>query len=326
MPALSPGKIRSLQACATPEGVFAILAVDHRDSLRAIIAPESPGSAPAARLTEIKLTVVKQLAPATSAVLLDPVYSAAQAIAGGQLPGNVGLLCALEEQGYLSDPYQRRTPLIAGWNVAKTKRLGANGVKLLLFYHPEASESTEAQEGLVRSIAADCRRADLAFFLEPILYSIDPTVKKDSADFAARRPSLIVEMARRLSRLGPDVLKIEYPVDVKYEPDTQVWAKACAAVNEVSLAPWTVLSGGGNFESFKQQVQVACQAGCSGFVAGRSIWQEAATLSGQPRIDFLDQIAYQRLLELRQVAQQFGAPWQSRFDEAAVDEHWYQQY
>lgn len=326
MPTLSPGKIRSLQACATPEGVFAILAADHRDSLRVLIAPESPGSVPAARLTEIKLAVVNQLAPATSAVLLDPIYSAAQAIAGGQLPGNVGLLCALEEQGYLSDPYQRRTPLIAGWSVTKTKRLGANGVKLLLFYHPDAGESTAAQEWLVRSIAAGCRRADLAFFLEPILYSTDPTVKKDSAGFAARRPGLIVEMTRRLSRLGADVLKIEYPVDVKYQPDPQLWANACAAVNEVSLVPWTVLSGGGHFESFKQQVQVACQAGCSGFVAGRSIWQEAATLAGQPRLDFLEQTAYHRLLELRQVAQQHGAPWQSRFDDAPVDEHWYQQY
>jgi tagatose 1,6-diphosphate aldolase len=302
------------------------MAVDHRDSLQVIIDPDVPQTVPAARLTEVKLAVVQHLAQATSAVLLDPVYSAAQAIAGGQLPGHIGLVCALEEQGYLGDPYGRRTPLIAGWSVAKTKRLGANGVKLLLFYNPEAGRSTEAQEWLVRTIAADCQRADLPFFLEPIIYPTDPAMEKGSPEFAALRPALIVEMVRRLSRLGPDVMKIEFPVDVTVETDPAVWRNACAEVNQSSQLPWTILSGGGSFETFKQQVQVACQAGCSGFVCGRSIWQEAATLTGQERPDFLEGIAYRRVLELRQIAQEQAAPWQTRFAGASVDEHWYQQY
>jgi tagatose 1,6-diphosphate aldolase len=323
---LTPGKMRGLQACSTPEGAFAIVAVDHRDSLRAIIDPAAPRTVPAARLTEVKLAVVRHLAGAASAVLLDPVYSAAQAISGGQLPGNVGLVCAVEEQGYLGDPHGRRTPLIAGWSVAKTKRLGANGIKLLLFYNPEAGEATAAQEGLVRALAADCRREDLPFFLEPIIYPADPTIEKGSAEFAARRRGLVVEMVRRLSRLGPDVMKIEFPVDVTYEPDPVVWRDACAVVNEASLLPWTILSGGGSFETFKQQVRVACQAGSSGFVCGRSIWQEAATLSGQARLDFLERRAYQRVVELRQLAQEQATPWQTRFAGATVDEAWYKEY
>ena len=133
-------------------------------------------------------------------------------------------------------------------------------------------------------------------------------------------------MVRRLSQLGPDVLKIEYPVDVKYEAEPQVWAKACAAVTEDSLVPWTVLSGGGSYERFKQQLQVACQAGCSGFVAGRSIWQEAATLTGQSQLDFLQEVAIRRVTELRQVAQKYGVSWQTRLAGLPVDEDWYQKY
>jgi tagatose 1,6-diphosphate aldolase len=302
------------------------MAADHRDSLRAIINPDAPHAVPAARLTEVKVAVVKHLAPAASAVLLDPVYSAAQAINEGQLPGNVGLVCAVEEQGYLGDPHGRRTPLIAGWSVAKTKRLGANGIKLLLFYNPEAGAATAAQEGLVRALAADCRREDLPFFLEPIIYPADPALAKDSPEFAARRPGLIVEMVRRLSRLGPDVMKIEFPVDVAYEPDPAVWADACEAVNEASILPWTILSGGGSFETFKQQLQVACRADCSGFVCGRSIWQEAATLQGQARLDFLEGIARERVLELRQLAREQATPWQTRFAAAPIDEAWYKEY
>jgi len=325
MNALSPGKIRGLQACATPEGIFAILAVDHRDALRAIIAPDAPASVSAARLTEVKLAVVRHLAPAASAVLLDPVFSAAQAIAGGHLPGQIGLICALEEQGYLSDPFSRRTPLIAGWSVEKTKRLGADGLKLLLFYNPEAGAAAATQEALVASVANDCRRYDLAFFLEPILYATDPAAGKDSAAFAARRPELAAETVRRLSRLGPDVLKIEFPVDVAHNPDPAAWAATCREIDQAALAPWTILSGGGSFESFKQQLQVAGQAGCSGFVCGRSIWQEAAR-PGQPADDFLAGTAWRRVTELRQVALAHARPWTRRFAPTVVDERWYQLY
>ena len=323
---LTPGKTRGLQACSTPDGVFAILAADHRDALRAIINPAAPQTVSAARLTEIKLAVVQHLAGIASAVLLDPIYSAAQTIADGQLPGNVGLLCAVEEQGYLGDPHQRQTPLITGWSVAKTKRLGANGVKLLLFYNPQACASTEAQEALVRSVAADCRAADLPFFLEPIIYPTDPAVEKYSPAFATMRPGLIIEMVRRLSRFGPDVMKIEFPVDVSYNSDPAAWRDACVEVNQASQLPWTILSGGGSFETFKEQLRIACQAGCSGFVCGRSIWQEAVTLRGQARLNFLAGAAYERVLELRQIAEEAASPWQTRLTAASVDEQWYQQY
>ncbi len=323
---LAPGKLRSLQACATPEGSFAILAVDHRDSLRALIAPEAPQTVSAAQLTEIKLAIVSHLAPATSAVLLDPVYSAGQAIAGGELPGHIGLVCAMEEQGYLDSPYSRRTPLLAGWSVAKAKRLGANGVKLLLFYNPDASPAAKAQERLVRSMAGDCRRYEMAFFLEPITYSADPAVKKGSPEFAAQRRRLVIETVRRLSPLGPDVMKIEFPLDVHYEPDQGVWAEACAELNEAARVPWTLLSAGDDFEVFRQQLRVACQAGCSGFVAGRAIWQKAVALVGREQAEFLDGDACRRVLELREIAVENGVPWHRRYSATSVDEHWFQEY
>ena len=137
---------------------------------------------------------------------------------------------------------------------------------------------------------------------------------------------MIVEMVRRLSCLGPDVMKIEFPVDVSYENDRAVWHDACAEVNQASQLPWTILSGGGSFETFKQQLRVACQAGCSGFVCGRSIWQEAAILHVQERLDFLEGIAHQRVLELRRIAEEAALPWQTRLAAVPVDEQWYRQY
>jgi tagatose 1,6-diphosphate aldolase len=323
---LTPGKMRGLQTCATSEGIFAILPVDHRDSLRAMIVPEAPEKVTAQQLTDIKLSVVKHLASASSAVLLDPLYSAGQAIVGGELPGAVGLLCALEEQGYLGDTYNRHTQILAGWSVNKAKRLGAGGVKLLLYYHPDAGTSTQAQERLVRSVAADCLRYDIPLFLEPISFSPDPDVPKGSSQFAALRPQVVLESVRRLSAIGPDVMKVEFPVDANYDADQTVWAEACAQLDEVSRIPWTLLSAGVPFETFKQQLRVACQAGCSGFIGGRAIWKEVVDLKVEERANFLRDVARQRLLELRAIALEHGTPWSKRVSGTRIDEHWFQQY
>jgi tagatose 1,6-diphosphate aldolase len=324
---LSPGTIRGLQACAAAEGVFTILAVDHRDSLRAIIAPEAPGGVVADEtLTDVKLAIVQHAAPAASAVVLDPVFSAGQAVVRGHLPGHVGLLCAIEEQGYVGDVYSRRTQIITGWSVEKAKRLGANGIKLLPYYHPDAGEASEAQERLVRSIAADCRRYEIPLFLEPIAYSIDPAFPKGSSQFASVRRRIVVETVRRLSAMGPDIMKVEFPIDAHYETDQALWAEACAELNEVSPVPWALLSAGVPFETFKKQLQVACRAGCSGFVAGRAIWQEAARLPEDERANFLSTTARQRLTELNQIALELGVPWSKRYSETRVDQGWFSQY
>src|SRR5262245_16022077 len=125
LPTLSIGKARALQQCATANGIFTILAADHRDAMRAMIDPVHPQAVSAQTLTEIKLDIVRSLSDLSSAVLLDPLYSAAQAIADGTLSGCTGLLVALEDQGYLGDPYHRETTSLSGWGVEKARRLGA---------------------------------------------------------------------------------------------------------------------------------------------------------------------------------------------------------
>jgi tagatose-1,6-bisphosphate aldolase len=294
--------------------------------MRALIYPEAPQSVADQQLIDIKLAIVKYAAPAASAVVLDPVYSAGQAIVGEHLPGHIGLLCAIEEQGYLGGDYNRRTLVVAGWSVEKAKRLGANGIKLLPFYNPDAGSASQAQERLVRSIAADCHRYEIPLFLEPITYSIDPGIPKGSPQFAAARRRIVVETTRRLSVIGPDIMKVEFPLDVSHEPDPAVWAEACAELNAASETPWTLLSAGEPFEIFKQQLQVACQAGASGFVAGRAIWQEVVHLAEEERVKFLCGTARQRLTELSQIALEHGVPWSTRYSKPRVDERWFQGY
>ena len=323
---LTLGKVRALQSASTEGGVFTILAVDHRDAMRVMLNREQPQTVSAMQLTDIKLSIVKLIGPLATAVLLDPVYSIGQAITQRALPPKTAFLSAIEEQGYLGDPYSRQTTMLEGWGIEKAKMLGASGVKVLLFYHPQSGETTEKQEQLVTGLSAECRRFDIPIFLEPIVYSLDPNVSKDSTEFAAERPRIMVETVRRLGALKPDVLKLEFPVDCQYERNEAVWQDACAEMNEASPVPWTLLSGGDSFELFRQQLTVACQNGCSGFLVGRALWQEAVHLQGIERDAFLQGEASQRWQTLRTIAETYAHPWFDRYGAVDVNEHWYKDY
>lgn len=322
---ISPPQARGLQASATDRGIFTILAIDHRPSLREMVNPGAPASVSAETLTDIKLAVVRELAPLASGVLLDPEYGAAQMIAVGALPGHVGLLCPLEVEGYFGDPCARQTRLMEGWSAEKAKRLGATGVKILIFYHPDSS-TAEQQEELLRCVVAESERWEIPLFLEPISYTLDPRFPRESFEFARDRRRIVVESVKRLGALKPNVLKVEFPVDVKHETERTVWAEACAELDEAAPVPWALLSAGEPFDIFREQVRVACENGCSGFLAGRAVWREVATLDGEARGEFLETTARQRLQTLVEIAEELGTPWSARYSIAHPDENWYRDF
>lgn len=125
---LSLGRVRALHTASTDRRVFTVLAMDHRDVMRAIINRDHPETVPAEQLTAIKLSIVKTFGPLATAILLDPVYSIGQAISQHTLPPKTVFLCAIEEQGYLGDPDGRQTTMLEGWGIEKAKMLGASGV------------------------------------------------------------------------------------------------------------------------------------------------------------------------------------------------------
>jgi tagatose 1,6-diphosphate aldolase len=323
---ISLGKAHGLQRCSTSQGTFTILAADHRDAFRVLINPAQPQDVPSNMLIDIKLDLVRHLAAAASAVLLDPVYGAPQAIAADLLPAQAGLLIALEEQGYVEDSYGRRTTLLGGWSAAKAKRLGATGVKLLLFYHPDSGLAAERQEQLVRSVVADCRRSELPLFLEPISYPLHPLLKKNSPEFASKRRQVVIESVRRLGALGPDVLKVEFPLDAAYESNSGLWAEACAELAAATSVPWVLLSAGEPFDVFCSQLEAACRAGAAGFAVGRSVWSEAVTLANAKRAQFLSTTARKRFNQLVEITQANPHSWRGNYITEPVDEHWFQTY
>jgi tagatose-1,6-bisphosphate aldolase len=301
-----PGTRRGLDACASTRGTFAVLALDHRQNLRKELHPDAPEVTTYDEMVAFKQAVIRALAPHATGSLLDPEIGAAQCIADGSLPGTAGLLVAVEATGYAGEATARVSRMLPGWSVEQAKRMGASAAKLLVYYHPDASNAAD-QERFVADVAAECRKHDFALFVEPL--GFDP-VTGGKLKGEARR-SCVIETARRLTELGGDILKAEFPYDVSVS-DGAAWADACAELNEASEVPWVLLSGGVDDATFERQVAVGCRAGASGVLVGRSVWAPSATMAPADRDAWLADEGRRRLERLVRLVDAQGLPWHAR--------------
>jgi len=295
MKRLTIGKVRGLQQIANTDGIFTMCAMDHRGSLRRMLDEEHPGEVDYGEMVKHKLELCSSLAKYASAVLLDPIYGAAQCISHGVLPNNTGLLVSIEASDYSGDKEHRITKLLDEWNVEKIKRMGASAVKILVYYRPDLKQLAGQQLNTVNMVATECIKYDIPFLVEPKSYPIGNEVN-NPPQFAALKEQLVIKTARDITSLPIDVLKAEFPADLRYRKDKPELANLCHQLDMSSQVPWVVLSAGVDFEIFCQEVEIACQAGASGFLGGRAIWQEAMFIDNtRERVQYLSTTKADRL-------------------------------
>lgn len=197
--------------------------------------------------------------------------------------------------------------------------MGASAVKLLVYYHPDAPTAGEI-ENFVRAAGQECARQDMVLMLEPLSYALDG----GGALASDEKRRVVLESARRLTPLGVDILKAEFPLDV-HEPDEARWAEACRELSTCSAVPWILLSAGVDFETFLRQVMVACRAGASGTAVGRAVWKEAVSMPPDEREKFLRTVGRQRLSRLTSLCHALARPYTELYQaEAPLD--WYKNY
>jgi len=328
---LTVGKIRGLQQIATEKGIFVMSAIDHRAGLVQMIQEAHKADPDYSDIVQMKLDICLALEPYSSAVLLDPEYGAAQCLAAGALKGGTGLLVSVEATGYEQDPTGRITTLLKDWSVEKVKRMGASAVKILVYYRPDIKKLATRQLKTIAKVASDCVRYDIPFLVEPKTYRIEDE-DMDSVEFAAHLPEMVIETARQITALPVDVLKAEFPADMKYERDEAKMAENCRELDLASQVPWVILSAGVDYDLFKKQVSIACTAGASGFLGGRAIWQEAISiLKREKRNEFLMDVAARRMQELAAIANRSARPWHAKLGLdanalAEIDQNWYREY
>ena len=258
-------------------GRFRVLAIDHRDSLRQFLARgASVGSDQPGRtvsddeITAMKIELVSAVSPYATGVMLEPEYSIPQVLEAGALAPGVGFFAALESQGYLDDPGAGPTTVLEGWSVAAAAAAGASCAKVLLPFHPDHALAVE-QERVAAELLAECRRVGIPLVMEPLFFGLE------SPDDRLR---VVLETAERFAALGPDLLKLPFPVDPVAVDDRSVWLDACRQVTERCSMPWALLSGGGDFDLFLDQVRVSTEGGCAGLMVGRALWGEWALANG----------------------------------------------
>lgn len=268
---------------ADDRGIVVGLALDHRDSLRTAAARRGmPTDAPT--LSALKAEVTAALAGDATVVLLDDELGGT---AIDSLRKGTSLVMPLEEQGYETVGGGRVTTLLPDFPPARARERGAVGCKLLLPYHPGHAEAARRQETVARRAAEACHAAGVGLVLEPIVY------EGEGAAFAL----CVIETARRLARLAPDMLKLQFP---QGSPDE---GAACRAITDACAdVPWVLLGGGADARTFLAQLETAMAAGARGFIAGRTVWDAALVPDAAARERALHEISVPLLREAARVA------------------------
>lgn len=292
--AISSGKLRGLMKLADSSGRFKMMAIDQRGSMVTKIAEVLKTEKTNVKYEDVaalKTLITRVLAPNATAVLTDPIYGYPYSIT--EIPRDVALLLAYEESGYVSEGVSENERLsnpIENWTIEKAQHAGADAIKLLAYYHPDASKATlQHQQDFVRHVGDECEKHDLPFLLELVSYALEGTTK--SVGFAKQKPDLVIRSVEEFSdpSYKVDILKLEFPADLKYTSEYQDRAfyagesaynlsevrEVCLQLDETSRLPWVILSAGVDIEEFIENVQLATAAGASGFLCGRAIWKDA---------------------------------------------------
>ncbi len=243
-----------------PEGGFAMLALDQRESMRDLLAHGNSDD----DMRAFKATAASVLAPAASAILLDRVYGV------GSTPppwtATTPLILAADHFVQPADgPVESSVldPLVTPYLV---HAVGASAVKFLLLWRRD--DDLAERTALVESFVGLARDAGVLAVLEAIVRPDEGTWQS-----VAQRDDAIVDAAAELAASGPDVFKAEVPGDPTDPETIEAGAKRISAVVG---CPWVVLSNGVPPDAFPAAVAAACRGGASGFLAGRAVWTQSA--------------------------------------------------
>ena len=279
---LTPGKAWGMRRLAGADGRFAMLAADQRPPILNLV--KGKRGEPEARFEDaalVKKLIVQHLAPEATAVLLDPVWAYQAAIA--HVSPRQGLLLTLEDHAFRDTPQGRYSNEIKDWSVEQIKQYGADGVKVLAWYRPDAStEANEHQARFIRRVGEACRKHDICFLLEFLVYPLGGDV--GYAEDPQKYPDMVIESVERFSgaEYGVDIFKLESPLPAKVLPDPDGRGAEVQRVQRLfdrlgmaSGRPWVMLSAGAAAADFSNVLTYAYRAGANGYLAGRAIWWEA---------------------------------------------------
>lgn len=283
----------NLSELARPSGGLAMVAMDQRESLRAMFAAQSGAPVPDEHLTGFKLAVAGELGPSASGFLIDRTYGFDTVVDDKVLPESCGLILAADTLVhppgggpvvYTELDERISAPVVRGRGVA--------AMKLLIVWRRDDRRTERL--AMAAEFVARCADAGLLSILEGVVR------REPGVDF----DEMTVEAATELGGLRPSLYKC--PVPRFGEGDPVGVAKICERITAVLPVPWVVLSQGVSIVDFPGAVRTACNSGASGFLAGRALWSD--TLTDPHRL--LRDRSIDRLKRLADLVDATARPWQ----------------
>lgn len=287
---LTPGKLAGMKAVSNDRGVIAAAAMDQRGSLKKALAKESGKDVSDAQMEEFKTLVTEVLTEHASAILLDPEWGIP---ASKRRARGAGLLMAYEKTGYDAATPGRLPDLLDVWSVRRLKEVGADCLKILLYYTPfDPKPINDLKQAWVERIGDECRANDIPFFLEFVGY--EEGADEKGLEYAKKKPAIVTGAMQEFTkdRYGVDVMKVEIPVNMKFVEGSKASGGGPAAYSrkdaanwfleaaKVSTKPFIYLSAGVSNAEFTEGLALAAESGVkfSGVLCGRATWKDGISV------------------------------------------------
>lgn len=318
---ISEKKFERLTNLSDDKQIIAALAIDQRGAMEKLV-PSLEGEERTKAIKEYKKLVSRELTKYASSILLDPIYGLE---ATKERDENAGLLLAYEITGYRED--SRQLELTENLSVKRIKDLGADAVKILLYYDvDDTDENNIPKQAMIERIGAECQAYDMPFFLEIISYDSKITDKKEYAKIKAHKVNGAVKEFSKPEYLV-DVLKLEVPVDMNYvegfgEDVVMTQEEARQAFLDQSNAtnlPYIFLSAGVSMELFMETLRFAKDAGAQfhGVLCGRATWKDGVAEfleSEEKGLEWLQTQGKEKIQSLNEVIEEVCTPWTTRLE------------
>ena len=280
-------------AIARPGGGLAMVALDARESMRAIFRDANRPHEDR-DLSSFKRLAVHRVAPIASAVLCDPLLGQDAIAAMRQDHPQTGLIVAVD---HFDEP--RFGPLSESrLDVAAMARAveggGVSALKLYLFWRPDGDPHFRRDDA--HRFVEHCHELGVLALLEGVVVAGPDDPRFDDE---------LVRAAEELGRAEPDVYKTQLPTFGR--ADDEVVRREAQRITDAVGVPWVVLSNGVADDRFASAVSAACAGGASGLLAGRGVWR-AALATADPDAE-LATIGRERLQALVDVVDEHARPW-----------------
>ena len=287
---LSEGKKLHMHKLSNKDGIIAAAAMDQRGSLAKSLAAAmgvTQKEVSQKLMEDFKTSVVRALTPHATAILLDTEFGLPAAAARAS---NAGLLLAYEKTGYDATVAGRLPDLLTDLSAMRIKELGADAVKILLYYTPFDDVKINVQKhAFIERIGSECQDQQIPFFLEFIGYDHNGGDEK-GLEYAKAKPAIVMGCMKEFTkpRYQVDVLKVEVPVNAEYVEGSSVYKGQKAYTRaealdyyrqsaDVTDLPFIYLSAGVSNDQFTESLAMAGEAGTpfSGVLCGRATWKDA---------------------------------------------------